>query len=777
MKFRGTIAVVCLSLSFLAILFLGKQVFSQETVNPFVQQNKVYHPLRVIPGEEGRIYVFSSYPSGQAVQALDAETGRLIWDFQLSDDSLDIVRGTYNKNLKEVYFLDKGSGKLLILKDMGDAAVISRVSLEPGIHLLAINETTNEIYVAHNQALFVIGGQSKKVNKKIEIQGIFSVLGVNKKTNRLHLLDSSNDKLIFINPLTGLVIKEIVLRGNPTNFTFDLLSQKLYAVDQNKEIVSIIDTQSLSLIKTLPTGHVPLVLKANEKTRQVYIVNGYSHNLSVVDILNDSVSTADLPADSRPEKIAIDAWRGNIYVEDVAAHRLLVLDESLKVRNAIDVKRRLEDVNIDRKTGRIYAPVSGELNCILVIDQGNLVKIIGDEQAFRSAVPLLLNGPFRLAMDEKADLIYVANSNDGTLLAFSADDLTLKKTLFMKDNPGVSHLVIFEDGKKIALLSSNTNQVIITDGSRVLNKITVGKSPDGMTAQSGKLYVLNRGDNSVSVIDPLKGILEKTVGVGKSPASLRSPPNSEELYVVNAGSNSISVINTVNDTVTKEIKFNAGILGLAFDGDIAYALKSDNSIAVIDLKEKSVKRIYDLQNQVVSISPFVLEDKLYFVSSQKKAVIVWNTKDQTVKTISLPWEPYKSYVSGDLGEGMARSFYVVGRYYGLAAIDSRDDRVWFNDNTGWKPEVAFHDGKHNRLLVTSYSSNTVSVFKTDNYDHVATIFSYGQVKWDKGFEPQKAGWLERNAILIIAGFIVLVSLIVGFFLARYLIKKRTPLAS
>jgi YVTN family beta-propeller protein len=71
----------------------------------------------------------------------------------------------------------------------------------------------------------------------------------------------------------------------------------------------------------------------------------------------------------------------------------------------------------------------------------------------------------------------------------------------------------------------------------------VAVSPDG-----SKVYVVNEGSGSVSVIDTATNTVT-TIPVGQSPKGVAVTPDGSKVYVVNEGSSSVSVIDTATNTV------------------------------------------------------------------------------------------------------------------------------------------------------------------------------------------------------------------------------------
>jgi YVTN family beta-propeller protein len=70
------------------------------------------------------------------------------------------------------------------------------------------------------------------------------------------------------------------------------------------------------------------------------------------------------------------------------------------------------------------------------------------------------------------------------------------------------------------------------------------------TADGKKLYVVNQGDGTVSVIDTVARTVSKTINLGhSSPVRAAISPEGAALFVLNQGDSTVSVISTTDDTI------------------------------------------------------------------------------------------------------------------------------------------------------------------------------------------------------------------------------------
>jgi YVTN family beta-propeller protein len=160
------------------------------------------------------------------------------------------------------------------------------------------------------------------------------------------------------------------------------------------------------------------------------------------------------------------------------------------------------------------------------------------------------------------------------------------------------------------------------------------------STQSNAVYVANYGTNSVAVINPSLNVVSNIVTVGRNPVALAETPNPTnnlaKLYVVNQGDSTVTVLNTVDMTTATVIGLPAlttPVWAVArLDGQRVYVVtQADGKLYTIRTDSDSL----DGTPQSVggSGANFVLYDKnrnrLYVTNPTAGAVFVFDaTTDQ-----------------------------------------------------------------------------------------------------------------------------------------------------
>jgi len=112
----------------------------------------------------------------------------------------------------------------------------------------------------------------------------------------------------------------------------------------------------------------------------------------------------------------------------------------------------------------------------------------------------------------------------------------------------------------VALSALNELGVLDTGTNVMTNTITVGTDPVAIASNGdgSRIFVVNKGDGTVSIVDPVAMSVLQTLTVGSSPSWVQTNADSSLAYVLNTGSNTVSVIDTKTLTVTATIPVGTG---------------------------------------------------------------------------------------------------------------------------------------------------------------------------------------------------------------------------
>ncbi len=222
-------------------------------------------------------------------------------------------------------------------------------------------------------------------------------------------------------------------------------------------------------------------------------------------------------------------------------------------------------------------------------------------------------------------------------------------------------------------------------------------------AQSGnELVVVNKSENTISIVDTATLEVSETIPVGSNPHELAVTSDGTKAYVGNAGGNTISVIDMDSRRETTKISSPdfAFPHGIAFTPDSGRALvtsERNQKIFVIDAVDDSILRAIDTDQGGTH---------MVLIDSRGKWAYFTNRDSNTVSFMDLDSYDIVANVGvGQGGEGFALSpddaeIWVANRREGtLSVIDVNDRSVVATIPAGQSPNRVALTADGNHVLV------------------------------------------------------------------------------
>ncbi|OGW41568.1 MAG: hypothetical protein A2Y97_02295 [Nitrospirae bacterium RBG_13_39_12] len=184
--------------------------------------------------------------------------------------------------------------------------------------------------------------------------------------------------------------------------------------------------------------------------------------------------------------------------------------------------------------------------------------------------------PEGIAVD--IDVTVDKNQNTSLFLDWDVDESLVDGYLFSpvfnvkSQVPELATLLIYvtnEDSDNVTVINRQLGDIVAN--------VMVGKKPRGIAVSQGRdkprVYVVNSGSNSISVIDPTTNKLEVEIPMrfGINPEGIaiaRISPERELIFVTNYGSNNVSVIDVLTNLEIEKINVGDGPVAIAVDPPI-----------------------------------------------------------------------------------------------------------------------------------------------------------------------------------------------------------------
>jgi YVTN family beta-propeller protein len=325
------------------------------------------------------------------------------------------------------------------------------------------------------------------------------------------------------------LIATIPLSDTSYSIAFDSTNNKIYVTNPLKNITSVIDGVTNSIVETIATPN-PVDIAFNPVNHMIYVTNGINYTLTEIDPSTDTVS-ANISLSQVPGvlSIAINSDNGMIYAGGIMFNgtdyqeTIFVVDPSShELVDTIAVNLPPGGIEWDLIYGMAYNPVNRMLyatyfnrnlpgnDSVLVIDTSSntIAKIIPVER-----------NPIGVAVDPNSGVVYVA-STDAAVTLISGTANTVFGRIVAPEIPG-----------------SSLRELVHPFG--------ITFNPD-----NGKAYVTAMaypsGDGYVFTIDStINSISEDAlIWVGSRPTDIAYDSINRNLYVTSSGTNSVSVISS-----------------------------------------------------------------------------------------------------------------------------------------------------------------------------------------------------------------------------------------
>jgi YVTN family beta-propeller protein len=198
-----------------------------------------------------------------------------------------------------------------------------------------------------------------------------------------------------------------------------------------------------------------------------------------------------------------------------------------------------------------------------------------------------------LAVTRAGVFLYVACEERRAVLEYNLLARRIDRTFTLPS--GVPHLMVLNDTETRLFVTDAAGPhlyAIDLAGGRI-TEATVGESPEGLALSPDgmSLWVANRDDGTVSLLDPNTLALQGTLAAGRAPVRIAFTPDGNRALVVNAGESSVAVFEPRSRGRLASIAVAGYPLGIAIDGSgerAWVASTRDYQLSVLDLRENRV---------------------------------------------------------------------------------------------------------------------------------------------------------------------------------------------
>jgi YVTN family beta-propeller protein len=339
----------------------------------------------------------------------------------------------------------------------------------------------------------------------------------------------------------------------------------LYVVCQASDELRVVDIQSGKVVGAVPVGHVPRGIVLSPDGRQIYVTNSWSDTVSVIDVATlRTVRT--LPTGFEPTGIVSDRSGETLYVANRLSSDISVID----VSTGQEIKRLLAgrgasylalsadgkfvySTHIYPNAGAFRTPPNSEITVIdtarqTVVDRKRLHNVAG---VFH--VALSADGKLGVAAQLRPkNLIPLAHVEHGWVfgdsLTLFGDDVGGRTVQVPIDELDRYYalpwgVAITPDKSKIFVTTAGSENVTVVDVRELLSYVRNSARTRRPSSVSNLANDLSASANYVTARIP----------VGRNPRGALLSPDGKRLYVANRLDDNVSVIDTSSEKVVSTI--------------------------------------------------------------------------------------------------------------------------------------------------------------------------------------------------------------------------------
>ena len=320
----------------------------------------------------------------------------------------------------------------------------------------------------------------------------------------------------------GRLITSMGVKVNPS-------THKAYAVDEPNGSVVVMNSSS-GTIRTVKVGANPIALAIDRAANKIYVANTGSGNISVIDGASDAV-VATIPGAAHPYAIANNEATGTVYVTNTYSNAVTVIDVRTDTAHPLNVGSA-DGIAIDYRTNTIF----------LTTYEDPEIRIV---DAATGAVRKVKVGPhiWGMIFDEASGTLYLGHTGTAEIVSLN------EKTLAVHTIP-VGHvpcaLALNPQSQRLYAVNYGDQTVSVIDlrTQRAIATLPVGEHPQAVAVDPGRnvVYVANVHGNNVTAIDGNNNRVIRTFAAGQNPYAVTVDVQTGQVFTANYGSPALTQV-------------------------------------------------------------------------------------------------------------------------------------------------------------------------------------------------------------------------------------------
>jgi YVTN family beta-propeller protein len=315
-----------------------------------------------------------------------------------------------NPTTNKIYVANtENTGVVTVIDGATNTTSAVQVGMNPdGI---AVNPVTNKIYVANaNDSTVTVIDGATSATTTVPVGPNPGTIAVNPTTNKIYVIainnaEAQNASVTVIDGATNTPTNNVAPNINPGfrgigagAIAIDEGTNKIFVNDFNNDDVVEIDGATNAVVTAIPASD-PTGIAVNPATHLVYITNGPDGTVSVFNETTGTVPTVQIG--SRLVGVAVNSVTDKIYALDTGIQTVEVIDGATNAVSSIPIGGESSAIAVNSVTNQVYVANSTA--------QGTVTVINGATTA-TSTLPVGSN-PFAVAVNPTTNDAYVVNND------------------------------------------------------------------------------------------------------------------------------------------------------------------------------------------------------------------------------------------------------------------------------------------------------------------------------------------------------------------------------
>ena len=264
--------------------------------------------------------------------------------------------------------------------------------------------------------------------------------------------------------------------------------------------------------------------------------------------------------------------------------------------------------------------------------------------------------------------------------------------------------------KAYAVDESTDSLLVIDEGTGYTRRVAVGKAPIAVAAlpELNRVYVVNTGSNSISVIDGAQDRVITTIKGGSHPYTLAANKSTNTVYVTYTYDRILTVIDGATNASSSLTTGSADAIQIDERTNTLFlSTYEDPFLRIVDAASGAIRKVR-VGGHIWGLAFDAANAKLYLAHTMTADVT--SIDEKTLKTATIPVGQNPCALA--FSPSVHRLYAVNYADRTLSVIDTADAKVIHVIPIGDHPQAIAIDAKRNRVYVANVHGNSVTVIDT-----------------------------------------------------------------